>query len=472
MFNGNNKISSSQICKSFFCANISTATLLLIYSYTNVTHLFLTFLFTIIFTVIMGFIAGKLLKNYRPYNVSFYNKNSSLKRFISCILSIILLIKYMFIMIISLYFIYFTLHYILQINTSNILIAVAIFILCLYISKSKIEKITRLSEILFYIIIIPIIMLAATTIFKASPDRLLTAVKNIDLNNMPLLSENIFKNNILVPNNASYIQILISSFVLSMILFPLEIIIPLKENVKEGYSLFKPLMFSFFACIGCVFILSLIAVGIFGNVSTSYTVHPLFSLMQMSSLNSNLSVRLDSLVCLFIFTGLLYSISFYLYFTSEAIRLIIPKSRRRVFVLPLIIVFLFCMSYLSFTESNSTKSPTERAIIDNIVIDDNNIYFEVYDSLEDNILYDTHSDSISDAENYFHQNENRILDFSHTQSIYVSEELFTNKAYLKNLLLPYKKDLRFPETMDIKNISAPTESIKLYLIFTDDADNS
>lgn len=471
MFNGNNKISSSQICKSFFCANISTATLLLIYSYTNVTHMLLTFLCTFVFTVVIGFIVGGLLKNYRPFSTSFYNKNAVVKRFISCILAVIIFVKYMFIMIISLYFIYFTLRHILQINTSNLLIALAIFILCLYISKSKIEKITRLSEILFYIIIIPLIILAATTVFKVSFDKLLTAAKSIDVNNIPLFSADIFKNNILVPGNASYIQILLSSLVLSVLLFPLEIIIPLKENIRENNSVFKPLMCSFFICFVCVFIISIITIGIFGGVSTSYTVHPLFSLMQMSSLNSNLSVRLDSLVCLFIFTGLLYSISFYLYFASEAIRLIIPKSRKRVFVLPLLVVFAFCMSYLSFDKASTTKSPTERAIIDNILIKDNNIYFEVYDSLEDNSLYNTHSASISDAENYFHQNENRILDFSHTQAIYVPKELFESKTDLQKLLLSYKKDLRFPETMDIKNISAPTESIKLYSIFTDDADN-
>lgn len=444
MFNGNNKISSSQIYKGLFCAIISNSMLLLLYNYNNALDAVLTITMTFIFSFLFCIVIGYFFRKKEWFSPYYRSKLGIIKKTIIGILAFFTIIKYIIVMSLALYFIYFTINYALRMNIKNFLIPVFLFILCLYISKNGIEKLFRFSEILFYIILLPVIILILTTVTKVSPAILM------------------------VPStNSSIIYTTLKSLLFAIILFPVEIISPLKEYSNPILYVRKTIFPALLTGFVFMLIFCIITIGIFGTVSTDYTIHPLFSLMQMSSLNSKLGGRLDGIVCIFIFSGLIYSISFYLYFCSEAIRLIIPKYKKRIFVIPLLIVFTITLLMLPDGYTGAyTKSPEERAIVRNIIVsNDNNIYFEIYNSSEDNIIYDTHSSTLSDAEKYFRENESFVLDFSHTQAIFVPEATFKDTEKLKALLENYKKDLRFPETMEIHDADTPANSKKIYSIF-------
>ena len=51
------------------------------------------------------------------------------------------------------------------------------------------------------------------------------------------------------------------------------------------------------------------------------------------------------------------------------------------------------------------------------------------------------------------------------QAIFVPEATFKDTEKLKALLENYKKDLRFPETMEIHDADTPANSKKIYSIF-------
>lgn len=435
MFNGNKKISSCQMYKCFFCVSVCPSLFLFLYNYANpydfVISYTLTFVFSLLFLSIL-----KILGN-RAINLSGF-------------FSLLFIVKYILMIYFDLSIIFFTLYNCFGIPSTNCLFLLVIFILCLYIGKSGIEKIFRMSEILFIILIIPIIVLLFTPVFRINTLNLHSAFSYVY---HPFISGNV----------------IFRSFITSIVIFPEEICITLKKHfssMDDSDSYVKSTLKSIITIFSIILGAALVIIGIYGNISNEYNIHPLFCLMQIMSIGQTMSVRLDFIFYIFIFASLLYAIGFYLYLINHCIKNIALKMKYGIFAFPMLSVIFI---YLIFTPYKTANPLYERestpAIVDNIYIENENIIFEIHEYSGENTFFNTHSNNIFHANQVYQAVFENSLDFSHVNAIYVPGNIYENNDILRKTLLQFKKQLIFPETLKIKS-KDNTNYKYLYSIYT------
>lgn len=417
MFNGNGKISSNQMYKCFFCTSVCPALFLFLYDYVSLTDFILSFISTLVFSLIL--LALTKFINPRAKGICvFFN--------------LLFIVKYLLMIYLDLSIIFFTLYNCFGIPATKPLFLLVIFVLCLYIAKSGVEKIFRLSEILFIILIIPVIILLFTPVFRVN-------ASNIHYFTAYLYQPFTSKNSIF------------RSLIIAIIIFPAEICNTFKNYFLVGKNYTSSILKSLITIFSIVLAAALIIIGIYGNISNKYTVHPLFSLMQIMPIGESLSVRLDFIVYIFIFASLLYSIGFYLYAINHSIKKIFKNMTYGIFAFPLLSLIFIYLIFTSYKSANPLHHrESNPAMVENIYIKQDNIVFEIQQYSDDNTFFNTYTENIYNANAIYSQAFNNYLDFSHINAIYVSENIYNDNTSLQNTLLQFKKQLIFPETLKIK----------------------
>lgn len=456
MFSKNNLISSKQILKMFITTSIALGILLLLYDYSSVYEGLYIILLTFLISIICVFAYSHIISMKNNTTNCTPPRHTKITHiFYNALLGV----KYCFMILIILYLLGFSASNILGIKAHNIIYLISLTLLALYISKSTLEQIARLAELLFFITTIPLVIIIATTISNVS----FTTLKNsFAISGL---------------NDFSPIRIIVMAVIFSKILMPIEILksmsahLSIKHNSKEKNSakiIRNSLLISLTFSIATILILYIIITGIFGHVSTKYTVHPFYSLMQMISINTTFEGRMEGIVCISLFTSLLYALSYYFksfvaLFKSLPQNAVSKKIPTIIFI-ALVIVCAFIIPKSNVNQINLT--PEERIVVKNIYIADNGlITIEVFDKEDKTKKYETSFTSLIEVEDGFVSEYNLHLDFSHTNNIIVSDKLFNNTEMLKNHLLDFKKDLRFPENLTIINYNDTGKRISLYRLY-------
>ena len=450
MFSKNNLISSKQIFKMYFSSSAASSLLLLLYDYSSVYEGIYTIISTYIFSLLCLTVYSKYLRKHQNSSNKRQGKRSHI--IFNKLFNIILSLKYSFILFITLYLLGYSTSHILSISSRNMLYLVALILLVIYREKSTTEQMARFSELTFYIMLIPLIIIVATTITKVSPSLLVDSFHYTKCNDF------------------SIIRVMVMAFIFGKILFPVEILKSMNNHLSKNYddnidTVKKAMLLSLSFTTATTLIIYTIIVGIFGNVSATYTIHPFFSLMQMISINTTLEGRLESIVCICIFTSLIYSSSYYL----RNLRISLGKGLTK--KLPVYVIFIPLALLAGYIVTNtdiqkSNISPEERLVVKNIYIhEDGLLYIEVFDIEDDSKLYETNLTSLNDVENSFIDEYNLYLDFSHTNNIIVANNIFQNTSLLKELLYNYKRDLRFPENLTVVNLDSNNAKIPLYKLY-------
>lgn len=424
MFNGNLQISPRQMHKCFFCATICPALFLLLYNYESINDFIISYAFTIVFSLLFLCI----IKISNCLNRNFISK---IVLYIFCLLFIA---KYLLMIYLEISILFFTIYTCLGIPATNILFLITIFILCIYIAKSGIENIFRMSEILFIVLIIPIIALIFTTVSKIDSARLQNTIYSFR-------------------DFGFSLNILPRTLITTIIFFPIEICVTLKNHfsLSTKVSYIKAILKSQIIILSITLATAIIIIGIYGNISNKYSFHPLFTLMQLMSLGESMSVRLDFIIYTFVFISLFYSIGFYLYLLNHCIKTVFPKLKYGIFIFPMLSLLFV---YLIFTPYKS-KNPlfvyeNSPDVVDNIYLNNENIIFEIHEYSNENTFFNSNEKNIHDAFSAYNKTHDNSLDFSHINAIYVSEKLYSDNEALKKALLQFKTESIFPETLKIK----------------------
>ena len=439
MFNHNNAISQKQLIKSLFSASYTVCILLLIYNYESPVTGILTILLTYAFSFLtLGF--------YR-----IFPKITTCKIF-----KILQVIKYALSICLSTYLLYFTLSYILRINIKNIFLMICIIFLCSYIANSDIEKISRFAELIIWVIVIPSIVIISTSITKTSLTTLYSSITN---SNFP----------------SSWIHVIIFAFIASMLIHPVELATEYSDTLIANRAFCKFLLYSLVS----VLIFYFITLGIFGRISTEYTVHPFFSLSQMTDLGDTYDGRLEGIVSIILFVSLLYGISFYMFHikyivnptqktssdhTNQKRKLKdIIGSLLGILVLTISsIIVCFCLMSVSLGGDN--EPPEKRSLVESIYIN-NSLCFNLTLFTDDEAKQiTTNLKSLQEVEKQYSNSTSLKLDFSHTNTIIVDHTLYQNTELLKLLLIDFKRDLRFSENLTIIDIST-NENKRLFELY-------
>lgn len=393
--------------------------------------------------------------------LSFYRFASHHK--IPKILKLFLGLKNLFIAILDMYLIYYCLGHLLGLDAHHIVFPICIFALCFYICKQGIEVTARLSELIIFLIIVPVIILIITTASSLKIYYLKGVLQTIDLH--------VF--------SSSWTFLLLTSFLSSLLFAPVDSYIIVKNHVSisDNHDSFKnnisciykayvvALSISLLICL----LLLLIISG--SGISFLYSDNPLFSLTQMNSINSSISGRIDGIVCIFLFSGLIYTFCFHIYSATRYMQQITIMKVSTSFITAMIIAISVIVTAFAYDDDIITSTHTDpktRNLIDTIIIDDEyNISLKSY---KDGSIYNTHCKSIKHAaDNYFHS-LGSYPDFSHTETIIVPSDVFTSREALANLLVDFKMSSNFPETMDVISNDASIDNksdktIKLYKIY-------
>lgn len=432
MFNGNRKISSNQMYKCFFCTSVCPALFLFLYNYGSLADFILSFTSTLTFSLIL--LGLSKLMNPEAKGISIF-------------FNLLFIVKYLLMIYLDLSIIFFTLYNCFGIPATNPLFLLVIFILCLYIAKSGIERIFRMSEILFIILIIPVVILLFTPVFRVN-------ISNIHYFTTYLYQPFISKNSIF------------RSLIIAIIIFPVEICNTFKNYFLAGKNYTTSILKSLITIFSFVLAAAIIIIGIYGNISNKYTVHPLFSLMQLMPIGESLSVRLDFIVYIFIFVSLLYSIGFYLYAINHCIKHIFKNMTYGIFAFPLLSLIFIYLIFTSYKSDNPLhKHESNPSIVENIYIEQDNIVFEIQQYSGDNTFFNTYTENVYNANAVYSHVSQNYLDFSHIDAIYVSENIYKDNTSLQNTLLQFKTELIFPETLKIKSKNH-TSYKYMYTIYT------
>lgn len=439
MFNHNNAISQKQLIKSLFSASYATCILLLLYNYESP----MTGIVTILLTYTFSFLT-----------LAFYK---AFPKITTCkIFKILQVIKYALSIFLSTYLLYFTLSYILRINIKNIFLMICIIFLCSYIANSDIEKISRFAELIIWILVIPSIVIISTSITKISITRLYSSFTN-----------NIFP--------SSWMHVIIFAFVASMLIHPVELATKYSDTLIASKTFCKFLLYSLIS----VLIFYFITLGIFGRISTEYTVHPFFSLSQMTDLGDTYDGRLEGIVSIILFVSLLYGISFYMFHIKYIVNPTHKTSSEHtnqkrqlkgivsslLGILALTIsstIVYFC--FMSVSLGGDNEPPEERSLVESIYIDNSLCFNLTIFADDDTKQITTNLKSLQDVEKEYSSSTSLKLDFSHTSTIVVNHTLYQNKELLKLLLIDFKRDLRFSENLTIIDIST-NENKKLFELY-------
>ncbi len=367
--------------------------------------------------------------------------------------SVIYIVKYLFIMVLIIYFIDLSAKSILDVSINPILLCGLLFFLGLAIGKCKTEIRCRLSEVLFYVVLIPLLLLIATTIFKVEPANIINRFFFALPPKETILTINTFP------------KLILFSIFMSMIIFPIEIIIPLKIHVKKDTDIYKPICGSILASGGFNLILFFIIVGIYGNISNVYSPMNLFSLFKLCSINGVYNGRLYAVAIIYIFISLTFALGFYSYYEAMAIRMLLPRLNKLVFIIPMLVALIFSFNLFAKWDSFTPSSPENRVMVMSIYINkEKNIIFEIYNE-SGNLFYNTHHNNIDDALTYFKNNNSQNLDLSHTGKIVIAKNHYDNLALLSIMLFDYKYNLAFPDDTKVTDDKNPRAYMYLYQLY-------
>lgn len=401
-------------------------------------YIILTFLFSVIFAIIYKHFVARPTNNL--FKIYFFIKN-------------------LFVAIIDLYLVYYALGHLLGLNAHKIVFPISICVLVFYMCKKGLEVNARLAELTIFLIVIPAIILIATTI---SSVKLHYFKVFLSIDNLP---------NTMNP----YFSLLVTSVISSILFLPTDSMFVLGKHVKrpienaQTCSYNNYISHAFLASFTLAFtlIIAIFSVIAGSGISLKYSVNPLFALAQMNLINSSISGRIDAIVCIFVFSGLIYCVSFHLYIAKYHFLTLVKCNHENRFILP---VFLaICFLFVTFTYPKDTKgimltNPKMRNLIDTIIIDNN--YDISLKSYKDGSVYNTHCKNIDYAsDNYFHS-LGAYPDFSHTETIIVPDNVFSSTDVLMKLLQDFKLSPSFPETLNVVSDNTSSKAIKLYKIYT------
>jgi spore germination protein (amino acid permease) len=330
MIFNNQKISSSQFFQMMLL-NIISISLMIIPKVTastagkdGVFSILLGAVFALIYSLILLFLSKNSTQEY------FSSISKQAGRFISFLFNLLYLSKFFIALIFAIHLFTNIISETLLPNTDTRIIVLTLIITALYIASKKLEVRMRLFELLYYIILIPLIFF------------FLLGVPKINISNLlPLLTS----------SSGSILKTSISVF---LMFSPMEFLLFTKAqvDVKDQRVLIKKLIRTILLITTIHLLIFVVVIGTLGTNGAGQKIWSTITVLQMLSVPGGFIQRLDGIVLAFWLISIFSILSSLLHYAETTIVVLISKKLyRRGFLAVFALILYLCSLYPMKPES-------------------------------------------------------------------------------------------------------------------------
>lgn len=473
MFSTNNHISGRQLNRLIvidflgIIGLIMPQTAVYLSGQDGLIAIFYATLISLFYTFIILLLKQKIKDNL----IDYLRKKAG--RVISVIVGLVFAIKYFVLAVIVLCILGNIVSTVLLPEVNPLVIIGAMILVCSYSVIKGIESRGRMAEVLYYVVLFPIIII------------LLFSFRHVDKYNiMPLFEHN-------------QITILKTAFIIAFLFSPSELLLFGEDNFDFDKKTKRSVYYGIITVGFINLVLFAVNVGIFGVNGMLKEEWPTVTLMQVVEISGMFFERQDGIMCIFYIVSLFAIVGALInYLVLIVKKMFRVESNRRYGWIA--VLFLFIASSILINADYIWKTSTQqtakveiedRAYVMALGIDKLNEELSVTYAFPDlsssssssgeekegenknntSQLYNCSVGNIYEAQNVYTRQSDKKLDFSHLKAIVIGVDLLEDKDYLEQIIDYFKNE---PEFARSTNVCVSTEEANKIISLDSDVSGS